>query len=109
MIQPGTVVLMDVPGAVQKKIRPAVVVSTDLYHRTRPDVVAAIITTNLSAATLPTDYLLQDWAAAGLRKPSAFRAYLNSSPRKRILSEIGQLSDKDWKAVQTRLRLALAV
>ncbi|MDI6793397.1 MAG: hypothetical protein QME81_11120 [bacterium] len=36
--QPGSVVVVDFPGAVVVKRRPAVVLSTTTYHTQRPDV-----------------------------------------------------------------------
>ncbi|MCS6862897.1 MAG: type II toxin-antitoxin system PemK/MazF family toxin [Abditibacteriales bacterium] len=72
MPQAGDVVLVDFMGAVAVKRRPAVVVSSDTYHTHRPDIIVCPLTTQLAAATTPMDYVLQDWAAAGLRAPSAF-------------------------------------
>lgn len=74
MLQPGDVVVVDFVGATGVKRRPAVVVSTDLYHSHHPDVMLSTLTTQVSAATTPTDYVLQDWSTAGLHAPSAFRA-----------------------------------
>jgi mRNA interferase MazF len=109
MVGPGAVVTLLYPGAVKTKARPAVVVSTDLYHSTRPDMIVALLTTDLVASTQPTDYILQDWAAAGLHLPSAFRAFLATRPVTDVRREVGRLSDRDWQEVQARLRLALAV
>ena len=109
MVKPGTVVTVDFPGAQGIKRRPALVISTDAYHVARPDVVLAIITSQTRSATAPTDYVLQDWAAAGLRNPSAFRAYLATLPATSIVAIIGQLSERDWHEAQARLRIALAV
>lgn len=109
MVKPGAVVTVDFPGAQGIKRRPALVVSTDAYHAARPDVVLAVITSQTRAATAPTDYVIQDWAAAGLRSPSAFRAYLATLPSASIAAVIGRLSDRDWLEVQARLRVALAV
>jgi mRNA interferase MazF len=106
--RPGDVVVVDFPGVQKNKMRPALVVSTDLYHATRPDVVLAVLTKQVAKATGPTDYVLQDWQAAGLRFPSLFRAFFNTFvATKPVL--IGHLSDRDWAEVQARLRLALAV
>jgi mRNA interferase MazF len=109
MANPRDVVLVDFPGAVQTKPRPLVVVSTDIYHRTRPDVILALLTTDVRRATTQTDYVLQDWAAAGLHYPTAFRAYLGTSDARDIITTFGRLSDRDWAEIQARLRLALAV
>ncbi|MBV8859742.1 MAG: type II toxin-antitoxin system PemK/MazF family toxin [Acidobacteria bacterium] len=109
MIQPGAVVTVDFPGATGVKRRPALVVSTPTYHATRPDVVLAVVTSQTVSATAPSDYVLQDWQAAGLHKPSAFRAFLVTLPAAAVGSVIGQLSGRDWHEVQARLRVALAV
>lgn len=109
MVKPGAVVTVDFPGAQGVKRRPALVVSTDAYHAARPDVVLAVITSQTRTATAPTDYVLQDWAAAGLHSPSAFRAYLATLSTTSLVAVIGQLSERDWLEVQARLRVALAV
>ena len=107
MPSPGDIVIADFVGATGAKRRPAVVLSSDLYHTHRPDIILGVITTNIGSATGPTDYVIIDWASAGLNRPSAFRAYvgmtLHSSAR-----TIGRLSERDWDAVRQRVRLALA-
>ncbi len=108
MLDPGDVVIVDFPGAIGIKTRPAVVLSTSLYHTHRPDVIVGLVTTNIAAATAPTDYVFQDWVAAGLHQPSAYRSYLVTLDDG-SLPPIGHLSDRDWQEVQARLKLALAV
>lgn len=108
MIQPGDVVTVVFPGAVSTKRRPAVVVSTVLYHQVRPDVILCLLTSQVQTATAPTDYLLQDWMQAGLRQPSAARMFLITVPASDV-SVIGRLSERDWHEVQARLRIAIAV
>ncbi len=66
MPKPGDVVTVDFPGAMGLKRRPVVVVSSVQYHRERPDVIVAVLTTNTAAATATTDYILQDWHSSGL-------------------------------------------
>src|SRR5437763_857155 len=109
MIDPGSVVLVNFTGVQQKKLRPTVVISTGLHQTTHGDIVVAVLTGNLAQATGPTDYILMDWAAAGLRKPSAFRVYLETYRTHDIIKVLGKLTDRDWQEVQARLRLALAV
>ena len=108
MPRAGDIVLVDFVGATGVKRRPAVVVSTDTHHAHRPDVVLCLLTTHLAAATAPTDYILQDWAAAGLHAPSVFRVYIGMALAGDA-QVIGHLSDRDWQGVQARLRVALAV
>ncbi|NCO35296.1 MAG: hypothetical protein AUJ92_05190 [Armatimonadetes bacterium CG2_30_59_28] len=108
MPKAGDVVTADFPGAMGVKRRPAIVVSTDVYHTHRPDVIICLVTSQVAAATAPTDYVLRDWAAAGLHCPSAFRSFTATVPVAAI-KNIGRLSDHDWQEVRTRLGLAVAV
>lgn len=75
MPEPGDVVTVDFLGATGIKRRPAVVISSKDYHANRRDVILGILTTNTSAASQSTDHVLQEWSAAGLHAPSAFRSY----------------------------------
>ncbi len=108
MPEPVEVVVTEFTGATGAKSRPAVVVSSKLYHDTRPDLVLAALTTNLVAATTQTDYVLQDRSDAGLYQPSALRAYLGMYSPARI-HRIAHLSKRDWDAVQRCLALAISV
>lgn len=108
MPDPGDVVTVEFPGATGVKRRPAVVVSTETYHAHRPDLVLALLTTQTASSHAPTDYVLQDWAAAGLRQPSAFRAYFTMKTPLQV-SVIGRLSARDWDAAQERLAVAISV
>ena len=68
-LKPGDVVVGAFPGAQATKTRPAVVLSTEDYHRHRPDVVGGLITTQTPTPLTPTDCALRDWkqgAACGV-------------------------------------------
>jgi mRNA interferase MazF len=108
MLNSGDVVTARLMGAVRAKRRPAVVVSTDTYQATRPDIIVAELTTQIAHAVAPTDYVLRDWSQAGLRQPSALRVYLYTIVATDA-TLIGHVSDRDWQEVQARLRLGLAV
>lgn len=82
------------PGAQVTKTRPAVVLSTEDYHRHRPDVVVGLITTQA-----PTDCALRDWKQAGLHAASYFRLFPVTLPQREVRL-IGRLSDSDWKSVR---------
>jgi len=86
------------------KRRPAVVISTAAYHSARPDVILALLTSQASKASAPTDYLLKDWSQAGLNQPSALRVFLATLPSSNA-SVIGRLSSRDGE----ELRLAIEV
>lgn len=102
----GTIVTAEFQGVVSTKRRPAVVVSSEIYHRDRPDIILAVVTSQISKLNSSTDYVLKDWQAANLNKPSAVRIFLFTLPQNKI-TEIGKLSENDWKEVQKRLRISL--
>jgi mRNA interferase MazF len=106
-MNPGDVVWLEFPGVVQTKRRPAVVLSSPTYHAARPDIIVGLITSQTSKATSPTDYLIQDWQAAGLRVPSAFRAFIVTLPRSAVVSKMGTLAHADWNEVVARVKLAM--
>jgi mRNA interferase MazF len=108
MANPGDVVTVNFPGALGIKRRPAVVVSSEKYHKTRPDVILGLLTSQVGAATAPTDYVLQDWKAAGLSSQSAFRAFLATLPANAI-TVFGHLSGRDWHEIQTRLKISISL
>lgn len=107
MLEPGDVVTIDFPGVAGVKRRPAVVLSSETYHQNRPDLIVGLITSQTTAAVGPTDYLLLDWSAAGLRVPSAFRSFLATLPPAARPVKIGELSQRDWAAVRSRVKTAL--
>lgn len=72
---PGDVITVDFPGITGVKRRPAVILSSTTYHANRPDVIVGLITTQTTALGV-TDYVLQDWQAAGLRVASVFQSFI---------------------------------
>ena len=105
-MKPGTVVIADIPGVVQTKKRPAVVVSSEFYHSDRPDLILAIISSRVEKATSDTDHILDDWNHAGLVKPSFVRMFLYSVVAANAI-RIGTLSSRDWQKVQDNLKRSL--
>ena len=98
-MKPGDVVVCAFPGASATKIRPAVVLSTELYHRHRPDVIVGLITTQSPKELAPTDCELRNWQQAGLRQPSFFRLFPVTLPQHEVRL-IGRLTDSDWASVR---------
>lgn len=108
-VRPGDVVVADFPGIMGVKRRPAVVLSSEAYHSARPDAVLGLLTGQVAAATSPTDHILRDWPASGLRSPTAFRTFLITLPREDLIAVVGHLSAHDWNEVWGRLRLSIAI
>ena len=104
ILKPGDVATVLFVGAEATKRRPVVVISAEEYQHRRPDVIVALLTSNLDSATTPFDYVLLDWASAGLKRPSAFRAYLQTDLQAEV-ARIGRLSEGDWIEIRGRLSL----
>ena len=95
-------------GSLEAKARPAVIISSDVYHNNRPDVVICFLTSQVAGATAPTDYALHNWKEAGLKQPSAFRAFY-VTVRANEVTNVGRLSDEDWSEIKERLKLAIEI
>lgn len=111
MYQRGDVLLVPFPFSdlSATKVRPAVVVSSVLYHSTRPDLLLAALTSKVTTATGPLDYVLEDWRDAGLRFPSALKPVLFTLAPERVVFQIGAMSARDLAQIDGRLRSALAL
>ena len=107
MFDPGDVVVVDFPGVTGVKRRPAVVLSSLIYRANRPDVIVGLLTGQIASAGGPTDWPLQDWQFSGLRRPTAFRSFLYTTPRSEVIAHISRLSQTDWEAVRACLKNTL--
>lgn len=107
IFNPGDVVTVNFPGVTGIKRRPAAVLSSATYHATRSDVIVGLITSQTTGLG-STDYVLQDWAAAGLRVASVFRSFIVTLPSSANLVLIGHLSQRDWTGVRARVKVSLA-
>jgi len=98
----GDVVLVVFPFTDQQgsKQRPAVVISSDGYHRNRPDVILMAITSQVRVPLGFGDALIQDWKTAGLIKVSALKPILFTAEKSLIRKTLGSLGASD----QTVLR-----
>lgn len=106
-MKPGDVVVGVLEGAVETKVRPAVVIASTTYLAERPDVLVGILTTRVPKPKASTDCALQNWQAAGLRAESYFRAYVLTVHRAE-LTIVGHLSDRDWHSVKACVGTAFA-
>ena len=105
----GEVVLVNYPYTDMSalKVRPAVIISGAQYQQTQPDLMFSALTTNLASATDFLDYILLDWEAAGLKRPTAFKPVIATLEPSLIEHSIGYLSLRDLAEVDARLRYAL--
>ena len=91
------------------KTRPAVVVSSDVYHVGRREVIIAAVTSRIRQPLMPGDHLICRWRESGLPKPSVATAILRTVKRAMIARRLGALAAPDLRAVDARLAEALAL
>lgn len=90
------------------KRRPVLVLSTSAYQGGRAEVIVAALTSNV-ARLLPGDYLVEQWQAAGLPKPSVVTAILRTIKTPMIERTLGVLDTRDLQAFSKRLRPLLGL
>ncbi len=107
----GDVVLIPFPftDLSATKTRPAVVVSSAVYHSVRSEMLLAYISSQVTKADPMLDHVLMDWALAGLPRPSFVRPKLAAVEPSLIVHQVGKLSASDMFELDRRLWLALGL
>ncbi len=87
----GDVVLVPFPFTDQTttKKRPAVVVSSDAYHRDRPDVILMAVTSQVRPATCIGEAAVQQWKETGLLKPTVLKLFLATVEKGLVIRKLG--------------------
>jgi len=110
----GQVVVVDIPYSDHSgvKPRPALIVSTEKFHRALPGVIVCPISSQPRYYQRPGmgDCRLGDWEAVGLRHPSTVRVSKLLTVQKQIIRRVlGQTSPVDLEVVVTTLRQAFGL
>jgi mRNA interferase MazF len=92
----------------RKKMRPAVVISSAAYHRTRQEAVVGAITSNVRRR-LFGDHLIANWKEAGLLFPSIATGILRTIKQAMIERKLGAMQKRDMEAIERELRRALGL
>lgn len=100
-----TFVFSDQSGA---KRRPALVVSSEAYHRGRQEAIIAAITSNVGRL-LPGGHLVANWEGAGLLAPSVVTRIIRTIKQAIIQRKLGTLLAPDLRRYEDALREALAL
>ena len=105
----GDVVLVPFPFTDQTatKKRPAVVVSSDAYHRDRPDVILMAVTSQVRPAAGVGEVAVQRWKEAGLLKPSVLKPLLATIEKRLVIRKLGRLEAPDREALLRGLQTIL--
>jgi mRNA interferase MazF len=106
----GDVVLVPFPFTDQtaSKRRPAVVVSSDAYHRERLDVIVVAVTSRTARpAASVGDVLIEEWREAGLLKASLIKPVFTTVEQSLIVRKLGALQQKDLMALRSAIQQVL--
>lgn len=105
----GDVVLVPFPFTDQttSKKRPAVVVSSDDYHRERQDLILIAVTSQANPATAFGEMAIANWQATGLLKPSIIKPVLTTIDKGLIIRKLGQLQTLDLQDLRSLLHTIL--
>lgn len=98
----GDITLIPFPFTDQSasKKRPAVVISNQAYHQTRPDLIVMAVTSQIKPAQTIGEVTVQDWRGAGLLKPSVIKPVIATIEPSLILKKLGQLKIQDQEALK---------
>jgi len=107
--QRGDVVLVALTfsAGIGSKVRPAVVISTDLYHHNWNELLVVEVSSQPPRTLRPTDCDLIDWHSAGLSRPSWSRSGVVKVAFTLIQARLGHLTDRDLSALEDCLRTAM--
>lgn len=89
------------------KVRPALVISSDKYFSKELNHSILAMITSAQHSSWPLDLKIGDLNLCGLEKPSIIRLKIFTLDHRLIIDKIGRLSNKDQKAFQDNIHLAL--
>ncbi|MBU0693602.1 MAG: type II toxin-antitoxin system PemK/MazF family toxin [Candidatus Omnitrophica bacterium] len=106
----GDIVLVDFGFSEEKgsKKRPALIISSDNYHKNRQEVIAVAITHNIRRV-LSGDTKIDEWKKAGLIYPSLVTGIIRTIKNSMIVHWLGVLSQQDFWKVHENLRKAIGL
>lgn len=90
------------------KKRPAVIISSDTYHKGRGETIIAAITSK-TGRILAGDNLINDWQTSGLLFPSVATGIIRTIKQDMITNKLGAMSVNDMAALDINLKLALGL
>jgi mRNA interferase MazF len=104
----GDVVVVPFPfvDVAAEKRRPSLVLSRRNFNRTHGHSICAMITT-AGHVRWASDIVIDDFAAAGLRRPCVVRWKLFTLPNEIMLRRVGKLADPDRRYVVDAARAVL--
>jgi mRNA interferase MazF len=88
--------------------RPAVIVSSEAYHKSRQEAIIVAITSRTDRI-LTGDHLIRDWREAGLLFPSVATGIIRTIKQDMLNHRLGTMSQADMEVIAANLRAALSL
>lgn len=88
------------------KKRPALIISSDNYHKNRQEAIMVAITGNIERI-LFGDTKIEGWKEAGLLYPSLVTGIIRTIKGNMIIRRLGTLSKPDFQKVQKNLKRSM--
>lgn len=105
----GDIVLVPFPFTDQSTIkrRPAVVISSKAYNRSKPDVIIMAVTSQMKPTQGVGEFQVNDWKGAGLLKSSVVKPVITTIEKHLIIKKLGTLKKQDQQQLKETLQTAL--
>jgi mRNA interferase MazF len=105
----GDVILVQFPFTDQSssKKRPAIVVSSNAYHRERTDLILMAATSQVRTATYFGEVTITQWKQAGLLKPSVIKPIFTTIEKGLVSRKLGRPDKSDRQNLQEILQALL--
>jgi len=105
----GDVILVQFPFTDQSASKkcPAIVVSSNAYHRERTDLILMAATSQVRTATYFGEVTITQWKQAGLLKPSVIKPIFTTIEKGLVSRKLGRLDKPDRQNLQEILQALL--
>ena len=102
----GDIVLVRFPftNLEAAKQRPAVIISSQLYNETKPDIILMAITSRIRNPFAPGEEKIENWKEAGLIKPSILKPLIATIEKEQIIKILGKATFRDQSKITGVIR-----
>lgn len=90
-------------GSIGRKNRPVVVLSANAFNHSGSKLIVATLTSNILPPFRPGHTFVNDWASAGLAKPSAMRGIITIDHNE-VVRSFGIMSPSDFANVEQAIK-----
>ena len=87
-------------SSIKYKARPAVVLSSNLYHGGGRDTVIILAISSNVTQKIDFETTIMEWNDAGLLKPSIFKSAIATIEKSYVLEKVGHLATQDIENLQ---------